>query len=177
MNRKSKITWIALLLIAAAITRLVPHPFNFTAVGAMALFGGAVIQDRRIAYLLPLLVMLVTDFILGVHASMVPVYACFMFTVFLGTLIRNKQNPLTVTTCSIFSSVIFFAVTNLPIVYADISLYPLTWKGTIESYTAALPFFGNQLAGDLFYNGLLFGCYYFLGKKSEVPEPGKEARE
>lgn len=165
---KPRYLLILLLLVVAAISRLIPHPFNFTAIGAMALFSGAVIRDRRLAFLLPIVVMLLTDAFLGFHASMMPVYACFTFTVFLGVLMRNKQNPLTISACSIFSSVVFFLVTNLPFWYADISLYPLTWQGTLESYTAAIPFFGNQLAGDLFFNLLLFGSYYFLERRIPV---------
>src|SRR5712664_795556 len=45
---------LALILLAAAL-RIAPHPWNFTPVGAMALFSGAVLKDRRLAFFFPLL--------------------------------------------------------------------------------------------------------------------------
>src|SRR6266851_1274615 len=42
---------LALIVLAAAL-RIAPHPWNFTPVGAMALFSGAVLKDRRLAFLL-----------------------------------------------------------------------------------------------------------------------------
>ena len=157
-----------LLVAAATASRLIPHPANFTAIGAMALFSGALFRDKRLAFLLPLVAMMATDLILGFHASMIPVYACFAITVFIGMKIQNRQSAITVAAGSLVSSVVFFLVTNLPFWYADMSLYPLTWKGLLESYTAALPFFGNQLSGDLFYNAVLFGSCFALSKRSSV---------
>ena len=60
---------VVLLIILAAITRFIPHPFNFTAVGAMALFSGANFKDKRFAFLMPIAVMLITDLFLGFHFS------------------------------------------------------------------------------------------------------------
>jgi hypothetical protein len=38
-------------------------------------------------------------------------------------------------------------------------MYPLTAGGLVACYVAAIPFFQNTLAGDLFYSGLLFGGF------------------
>jgi hypothetical protein len=166
MTTHKKYLAIGSLMVFAAMTRLVPHPFNFTAIGALALFSGSVIPNRKLAFCMPLVVMLLTDALLGFHQSMIPVYLCFAITVFLGMYMVEKINVLSVTAASVLSSILFFAITNLPFWYADISLYPLTWQGTVESYTAALPFFGNQLAGDLFYNATLFGVFVLVSNKS-----------
>lgn len=157
-----KNTWIpaAALILLAGTSRMIPHPFNFTAIGAMALFSGATFKDKRWAYLMPILTLFITDLFLGFHVSMLPVYACFAFTVAMGTLITSNRNIFRIAGLSLLSSVVFFLVTNLPVWYADLSLYPLTWTGTMESYTMALPYFSNQMLGDLFYNGLLFGIYH-----------------
>ena len=165
MTTQKRFLSIACLMVFAAITRLVPHPFNFTAVGALALFGGAVISNKKLAFLVPMGVMLLTDSIIGFHQSMVPVYFCFAATVFLGMWMVSKINVITVTSGALTSSILFFLVTNLPFWYADLSLYPLTWEGTLASYTAALPFFGNQLAADLFYNATLFGVYALVNRR------------
>jgi len=165
MNNNRKYIFVALLIVFAVITRLMPHPFNFTAIGALALFSGSVIKNKKFAFLVPLVAMLIGDSIIGFHSSMIPVYLCFAVTVWIGMTVVREINLLSVPTASIISSILFFVVTNLPFWYVDISLYPLTWQGTVESYTAALPFFGNQVAGDLFYSATLFGAYSILRQR------------
>jgi len=156
------------LVLFAAITRLLPHPFNFTAIGAMALFSGATFRNKPWAYLLPFTALFLTDLILGFHFSLLPVYACFAFTVWIGTKINSQPKPMQIGVFSILSSVVFFLVTNLPVWYADISLYPISLKGTLTSYTMALPFFKNQILGDLVYNALLFGVYHLFAQSRKV---------
>ncbi|MBP6531745.1 MAG: hypothetical protein KA285_00600 [Bacteroidia bacterium] len=157
---------VAILIVLAAITRFIPHPFNFTAIGAMALFSGANFKDKRLAYLMPIAVMFITDLFLGFHFSILPVYACFAFTVFMGTKIASKQNVANVAITSIASSIVFFLVTNLPFWYLDQHLYSMNLQGTILSYSMALPFFTNQILGDLFFNGVLFSVYHLVILKS-----------
>ncbi|MCX6275511.1 MAG: hypothetical protein NTV09_09925 [Bacteroidetes bacterium] len=168
MNSKKLLT-IAALILFAVISRLIPHPFNFTAIGALALFCGSVFTNKKLAFVVPALAMLATDAMIGFHASMIPVYLCFSFAVLIGIKMIKEINLITVPTASIISSIVFFLVTNLPFWYADMSLYPLSWQGTMESYTAALPFFANQMAGDLFYSATFFGAYVVLRQKYFAP--------
>src|SRR5260370_23941147 len=51
---------LALILLAAAL-RIAPHPWNFTPVGAMALFSGALLKNRRLAFFFPLLALFLGD--------------------------------------------------------------------------------------------------------------------
>lgn len=164
MNNKKHLT-IAALILFAVISRLMPHPFNFTAIGALALFCGSVFTNKKLAFIVPAIAMLVTDAMIGFHASMIPVYLCFSLAVLIGIKMIKQVSMITVPAASIISSIVFFLVTNLPFWYADLSLYPLNWKGTMESYTAALPFFANQIAGDLFYSATFFGAYILLKQK------------
>jgi uncharacterized protein DUF6580 len=73
----------ALIFLAAAL-RLAPHPWNFTPVGAIALFAGATVRDRRLAFLFPLLVMFATDAIMGFNKLTPLVYASFLVSVLIG---------------------------------------------------------------------------------------------
>jgi hypothetical protein len=163
---KNELLPAAFLVFLAASTRLIPHPANFTALGAMALFSGANIKDRRLGLLLPLITLLITDMILGFHSSMIPVYVCIFFTSILGVKISDKQNLFTIGGSTLLASVVFFLVTNLPFWYADLQLYPMTLSGTLESYTMALPYFGNQLAGDLCYTAAIFGLYRLISRST-----------
>lgn len=171
-NNNTRQVLIAIIIITlASLTRFMPHPFNFTAVGAMALFSGAVIRDKRYAFLLPVIVMFMTDLFIGFHFSILPVYGCFAFTVWLGTKIKKKKTLLPIAAASLTSSVIFFLVTNLPFWYLDLKLYPMTFSGTIQSYEMAIPFFKNQVLGDLLYNALLFGIYSIVNRKNLILKP------
>ena len=160
-NKNLNLAVFILIVIAAIASRFIPHPFNFTAVGAVALFSGAVMSDKRFAYLVPLIILFISDLILKFHFSMVPVYGCFAITVWIGSMLKQTR-WYSIAGASLISSVIFFLITNLPFWYLDLQLYPMTISGTLESYKMALPFFRNQVLGDLFFNALLFGIYFLI---------------
>jgi hypothetical protein len=82
----------ALILLASAL-RLAPHPWNFTPVGAIAIFAGATVRDRRLAFLFPLLIMSATDAILGFNKLTPLVYASFLLSVLIGRYVGRAVNP------------------------------------------------------------------------------------
>lgn len=151
------------IILAAAMMRLVPHPWNVTPVAAMALFGGACFDKRFLAFLVPLAAMAVSDILLGLttgwgifHSTLPFVYGAFALTVVLGMLIRDRATPLRIGGATIAATVLFFLVTNFG-VWATQPLYPPTFEGLIACYVAALPFLLNSLLGNAFYVTLLFG--------------------
>jgi hypothetical protein len=148
------------IILLAALMRLVPHPANVSPIAAMALFGG-VYLDKKFAVLLPITAMVISDFFLGFHQSMPFVYGSFFLISTIGMWIRNHKTPLTVVGGSLFSSFLFFLITNFGFWLTD-SLYPKTFAGQMTSYFMAMPFFRNTLIGDLLYTGLLFGGYEFV---------------
>jgi len=150
------------LIFAAALLRLLPHASNFTPVGAIALFAGALIPNRWLAFAVPITALLLTDAFLGFYCwEMLVPYSGFLLTILLGRLLTNNQHILRVGMMSILSSVLFFLVTNFAFFYPE-TLYPHTTAGIIQSYVAGIPFFNNALAADLFYNALLFGSFYLI---------------
>jgi hypothetical protein len=164
-KRQMTLTGIVLL---AAMTRLIPHPPNVTPVAAMALFGGAFLASRRLAYFLPLAAMLLSDVVLGVTLygkavffSQPVVYACLLATVAMGKLIRDRRSPLHVGVVTLASSVLFFVVTNFS-VWASGHRYPKTLAGLESCYVAAIPFFRNSLTGDMAFVAVLFGGFALL---------------
>ncbi len=156
------------IVVAAAMARLMPHPPNMTPIGAMALFGGAFLPNRRLAYALPLVAMLLSDIVLGLTVygkamltSQPIVYTCLLATVAMGKLIRDRRSVLNVGAVTLASSFLFFGVTNLA-VWASGSLYPRTFAGLMVCYTAAIPFFRNSLIGDMAFTATLFGGFALL---------------
>jgi hypothetical protein len=156
------------IVVAAAFARLMPHPANMTPIAAIALFGGAFLPNRRLAYALPLAAMLLSDIVLGMTVygkamliSQPIVYACLLACVPMGKLIRDRRSVLNVGSVTLASSVLFYGFTNLA-VWASGSLYPRTLAGLMVCYTAAIPFFRNSLIGDMAFAAILFGGFALL---------------
>ncbi len=147
---------------AAAALRLVPHPPNFTPVGAMALFSGAYLGRRGlIAFAAPLGALLLSDAFLGFYAGMVVNYLAVALIVVLGSMALRRVAPMRLLGTALAASLLFFAVSNFG-TWATSGMYPLTATGLAACYVAGIPFFQNTLAGDLFYSALLFGGFALL---------------
>jgi hypothetical protein len=148
-------------IVVAAVLRLVPHPPNFTPIGAMALFSGAYLGRRWTALAAPIGALLLSDAILGFHSGMPYVYVSVALIVVIGWAIQARIAPLSVGLAAAASSVLFFLVTNFG-VWLSSGMYPLAPSGLAACYVAAIPFFQNTLAGDLFYSAMLFGGFALL---------------
>ena len=156
-----KVLIVAGIILFAAIMRLVPHYPNFTPVAALALFGGAHLGRRWLAFMVPLAAMFFSDLFLGFHGFMVPVYVSFALVVFLGTLVGKNIKIATVIGGALAGSLLFFLITNFA-VWAGSPYYPQSFAGLMQSYTMAIPFFHTSLLGDLFYSGVFFGSFYLV---------------
>jgi len=154
-------TLLALAIIAlAAALRIAPHPWNFTPVGAMALFSGAIIRDRRLAFFFPIFALFVGDIFVGFHKLMPVVYASFLVTVAIGFWLRDRWTVGRITTATLLGAIQFFLVTNFAVWAFGLS-YPRNSAGLLACYVAGIPFFWNTLAGDAVYAVLLFGGFAF----------------
>jgi hypothetical protein len=160
--------FLAMAILIAAISRVFPHIPNFTPIAAMALFGGAQFKDKASAFLVPLLAMLISDCILelttgwGFHDTIIYVYASLALITCIGMYIKKAVTIQSVLIGSVVSSILFFIITNFGswVAYGQKSA-----SGLMAIYTAGIPFFGSTLAGDLFYNGILFGSFYLAQKR------------
>src|SRR5580658_6329362 len=102
-------TLLALVLIAiAAALRVVPHPWNFTPVGAMALFSGAILKDRRLAFVVPLVALFAGDIFIGFHKLMPVVYASFLVSVAIGFCLRNRRTVGPIAAATLLGAIQFF---------------------------------------------------------------------
>ncbi len=160
MKRKTLEFLIALLFILIGISlRLVPHAPNFAPIAAMALFGG-VYFSKKIALVLPLGAMIISDMFIGYYEPkiMLSVYGSFLLCAVLGIWLKKNKKWYTVGGSAILAAVLFFLITNSA-VWAFTPWYAKTFSGLIQSYIMALPFFRNSLLGDLFYTAVFFGAY------------------
>jgi len=158
---------LAGMILFAGFTRLIPHPPNFTAVGAMALFGGAYFNKKSLAFAVPIIAMFLTDLILGLHQGMYSVYLSFILIVMIGIQLKDRIKLGNVLLASVCASVLFFVITNFA-QWLSFPLYSKSIAGLVECYVAAIPFFGYTILGDLFFVGVMFGSYELA--KAKFPQ-------
>ncbi len=160
------------LIVLAALTRVLPHPPNFSPITAIALFGGAYFANRSWALLVPLIGLFLSDLLLasmngGLYASWFSglgiwiVYGCILLTTAIGFGLRGKVSGGSVLGYSLAGSVLFFLVTNFS-AFAFDPMYPKTAAGLMAAYAAGIPFFKWSVLGTLFYSALLFGGFALL---------------
>ena len=156
---KNKIIIFIILVSLGLIFRLLPHPWNFTPIAAIALFSG-VYLGRKYAFLAPVLAMFLGDIFLGFYnwKLMLTVYGSFALIGLIGLVIKKYKSLETILAGSLLASILFFLITNFA-VWQFSSWYPKTLSGLTQCYILALPFFRNTLLGDLFYTSVFFGAY------------------
>ncbi|MGH8084768.1 MAG: DUF6580 family putative transport protein [Lysobacter sp.] len=165
------------LIVLAALTRVLPHPPNFSPVAAIALFGGAYFANRSWALIVPLVGLFLSDLVLasingGLYASWFGstgiwlVYGCIALTTVMGLGLRGKVGGASVLGYSLAGSVLFFVVTNFGAWLSD-PMYPKTIAGLTAAYAAGIPFFQWSVLGTLFYAAILFGGFAAL--RSQLP--------
>lgn len=189
MKLSTKFWVITVMILTAALSRVLPHPYNFTPLVAIALFGGAMFSNKLFAYLVPLAAYLISDFILHISGQMgvynfsqpyvifsqLFVYAGMALVTLLGTTLHHPK-ALKVLGYSLTGSAIFWIISNFGVWAAN---YFAAGTATHEAgltlgmtYLRALPFyntFSNELffgafLGDLFYSFLLFGIFALVQK-------------
>ncbi len=176
------------MILFASLARVLPHPPNFSPVNAVALFGAAYFGSRWAAILMPLGVMLLGDLGLeaagrlgllggwmagsqGIHPGMGIVYLAVALVAALGLVLRRHRTLPAIAGCTLGGSAIFFLVTNFAW-WAGYDLYPHTWEGLLQSYTAALPFFHWTVLGDICFSTVLFGGFAWAEKRFAALRPG-----
>lgn len=149
---------VGMILFAAAI-RIVPHPWNVAPVGAMALFSGAVIRNRVVAFLFPLAALAAGDLFIGFYFLMPVVYASFLASVGIGLWLRENRTLARLGGVVLVGAAQFFLITNFG-VWMFLNSYPKSFAGLAACYVAGIPLFWNTLAGDVFFSGILFGALF-----------------
>lgn len=164
---------MALLIITFGVfSRLVPHAPNIAAIGALMLFGGVYLPKKL--FWLPILALFISDYLIGFYGTdMFYVYGSYLLVGVIGLWLRSHKKPLLVVGSSLFSSILFFLITNFGVWAPPNNWYPHTLDGLLQSYTLALPFFRNSLIGDLSYTIVLFGGYELLLRLSKKYLPQK----
>lgn len=153
-----RISIVLCFVLFAAVVRILPHPWNFTPVGAMALFSGAKLGRSWKAFLFPLAALFLGDLFIGFHRLMPVIYFSFCLSVLIGIAFRHRQSLKPLSAATFLGALQFFLVTNFAI-WALGNTYPHSLAGLSACYIAGIPFLGNTLASDACYALLFFGGF------------------
>lgn len=163
MKSNKQLIFLVAIIAFSLILRLVPHLPNFSPVMGVALFAGVYFNNKWFAPIIPLVILLITDYFLGFYPEIAFVYIPFLISVLLGFGLRKRLNPLNLLGFSLLSSVLFFIISNFGTFLLG-NAYPQTMAGLMECYTLAIPFFRNALLGDIFFTFAIFGFYELVKK-------------
>ncbi len=157
---KRKLFDISLIILVVALYRLMPHVPNVAPITALALYSG-VHLDRRLAIVLPLVVMFVSDLIIGFHGTMIFVYLSFLVSSLIGIWLKKRAKARNIVAGTLLASILFFVITNIG-VWIEGRMYERTLEGLRDCFILALPFFRNTLGGDMLFTGLFFILHAIL---------------
>jgi len=155
-----------LFIIIGVASRLFPHPANFTAVGALALFISARFGIKK-SLVAVFITMLIADAVKGFHSVMWATYGSLFLGMIIGRFLKEKKGSW-ILGGNLLSSILFFIITNFAVWLTPNFMYAKTFSGLMECYALAIPFFRNSLMADLLYSFIFFGSYDFLISKRWV---------
>jgi hypothetical protein len=171
-----------IVLLLAVVSRILPHAFhnagwNFTAVGGGLLFFGSRMHGAKRAPLMlasALVALIATDYYLTVYAygyafhagSYLVTWLWYAAVCLLGMGLLQKPSVLRVGAGALASSTSFFLLSNLMVWIGGTaaSMYPHTLSGLAACYTAAIPFYRNDLVSTAITAGALFGLPVLAAK-------------
>jgi hypothetical protein len=175
MKQNRTLVLIAVIMILlAALSRVAFYPINFSPVIAMALFSGAVIKDKKLAFIMPIVSMFLADVLFelsgiapgfwgwGQLTGYVILAAITVFGFYL-----KKISVLNVAGFSVASSLIFFFLSNSSFFLLDNNIYHTyapSFSGYMDCLAAGIPFLEKGIVADLVFSGVFFGGYVLLGK-------------
>lgn len=185
--KKTQQIILALVLIAVAVSLRVFNVkgglLNFSPLMALSLFAGYAFTDKKIGFLVPLAALVLSDIAVGTFTqydgfygwSQLITYLAYLIVYALGTQIQSPK-PLRVLGFTLSGAMIFFIVSNFG-TWADTvsNMYPKTWQGLVQCYTAGIAFYRQQveandilnpLTADILYAAILFGLFAFATRTS-----------
>lgn len=174
-------SFVLLILIASLYRVWDGRPWGFAPQIAMALFGGAVIRDKKLSFLVPIVSMLISDVlyevlfraglstIQGFYEGQVWNYILFAGLTVIGFWMRGLQVA-RIAAGSVIAPTVYFLLSNFEVWLGGGGYNrPRTFSGLMQCYVDGLPFYRGYLLGTLFFSFVLFGLY-FLYQRSIQPQ-------
>ena len=164
VNLKKGIFPICLILILA-LTRLIPHPYNFSPMLAVGVFSGFYFRQFYLSLFIVIFSMFIGDLFLGFHSTMFFTYISLAIAVLIGLYVKHFKFT-EILFSGLASSVCFFIITNFG-AWLTLEMYVKNFEGLIQSYALAIPFFHNTLISTFIYLAIL-KLLFELGVKKKI---------
>tara|TARA_B100000700_G_C14924887_1_gene798875 strand:- start:691 stop:1206 length:516 start_codon:yes stop_codon:yes gene_type:complete len=148
---RDKVFYFIFFLLLLALSRLIPHPPNFTPILATSIMAPLLMKDRIYGIALPILAVFVSDIIIGFHSYQLAVYFSLLF---ISLIAPMKKNYLYLGAMAIGGSLWFYLITNFAVWFMS-SMYPKTIEGILSCYVLALPFLTSTLVSTLLFTFLI----------------------
>ena len=174
---KSNGIWVVVLMLAAMLVRVLPHPPNVSPMTAICLFSGFAVGVRLLSFLIPIIVIYGSDFVINNTISraflaesseiiwwsdfMFWTYGSYLLIIIIGAISFEKIKTKNVMRTALISSLVFFLLTNFGS-WISYPFYPKNAVGLMECYSAGVPFFRTSLLSDIGFSVLLFGAYRYI---------------
>ena len=150
------------LIVFGILLRFIPHVPNFTPVAAIAIFAGVYLNKKQ-AFIVPFLLMVLSDIFLGMHNVVLFTWGSFILVTCLGILAKNHKTFKVIASTSVVSSVLFYLITNFGVWV--MGWYPQTAKGLLDCYILGLPFLRTFMVATLVYTIVFFGAYELIARR------------
>jgi len=160
---KDKFFYLVFFGVILAMSRIIPHPPNFTPILATAIMAPMLIKDRLYGIAIPIIAMFISDVIIGFHPNQFIIYSIILTIALVAPM---RKNYVTLGVMALCGSVWFFVTTNFA-VWGILDLYPKTIEGLLTCYTLAIPFFKNTLISTFLFTGLLAASIKYLEALNE----------
>ena len=164
-ENKENYILVAVAILILSLTRLVPHPWNFSPMLAVGVFSGFYFRQFYLSSFIVIFSMFIGDLFLGFHNTMFFTYISLAVAVLIGFSVKRfKFKEILLTGLS--SSVGFFIITNFG-AWLTLEMYVKNFSGLIQSYIMAIPFFHNTLISTILYL-FIFKLVFDLAIKKKI---------
>lgn len=175
------------LVLILVLSRILPHVPNFTAVMASVIFAGASLRSWKV----------MAGLLLGYWLSDLAInnflydtskwlwYTPGFFWIWLPMMLvfvslkfgfRKEMSPVKLPLVNLGASVIFFVISNFGVWLGSTTLYSKDLSGLGLCYVNAIPFFGYEFAGSLFYSLMIYSLYWLFVNQTRIQPVGEPSR-
>ena len=172
----------SLLIVAGALYRLMPgRPMNFAPQIAMAIFGGAVIKDKKWAFALPLFSMFLSDALFqvlnnagilhnmpGFYEGQWVNYILLAGLSFFGIMMK-KISLLNIAKAAVAAPLVYFILSNGATWLGGGGFgRPRSFSGFVMAMQDGLPFLQNSMVSTAVFSAVFFGFYGVAAQRNSI---------
>ena len=137
------------IFVVLAASRFIPHPPNFTSLIALSFYVPALLGMRYIPAVI--ISFAITDFIIGYHTGTHWTWGSVLMIGFISSYFTKDLFFRLLG--AVFAGVIFFLITNFGVWTSG--MYGYTFKGLLNCFVLAIPFFTFTLISTLIYSVII----------------------